>query len=40
MGSLTLPTAGPVYLDANGFIYSVERALHCRVDEFLEDKGG
>ena len=25
MGSLTLPPAGPVYLDANGFIYSVER---------------
>ncbi|NJL27624.1 MAG: type II toxin-antitoxin system VapC family toxin [Thermoanaerobaculia bacterium] len=25
MGSLTLPTGGPVYLDANGFIYSVER---------------
>lgn len=25
MGSLTLPSAGPVYLDANGFIYSVER---------------
>ena len=25
MGSLTLPTHGPVYLDANGFIYSVER---------------
>lgn len=25
MGSLTLPEAGPVYLDANGFIYSVER---------------
>jgi len=25
MGSLTLPTSGPVYLDANGFIYSVER---------------
>jgi predicted nucleic acid-binding protein len=25
MGSLTLPSAGPIYLDANGFIYSVER---------------
>ena len=25
MGPLTLPTHGPVYLDANGFIYSVER---------------
>jgi len=25
MGSLTLPEAGLVYLDANGFIYSVER---------------
>lgn len=25
MGSLTLPSAGPVYLDANGFIYGVER---------------
>src|SRR4029450_6402766 len=25
MGSLTLPPSGPVYLDANGFIYSVER---------------
>ena len=25
MGSLTLPTHGTVYLDANGFIYSVER---------------
>ena len=25
MGSLSLPEAGPVYLDANGFIYSVER---------------
>jgi predicted nucleic acid-binding protein len=25
MGSLTLPTSGPIYLDANGFIYSVER---------------
>ena len=24
MGPLTLPTHGPVYLDANGFIYSVE----------------
>ena len=23
MGPLTLPTQGPVYLDANGFIYSV-----------------
>lgn len=25
MGPLTLPTHGPVYLDANGFIYGVER---------------
>ena len=25
MGPLTLPANGPVYLDANGFIYSVER---------------
>ena len=25
MGSLTLPLSGPVYLDTNGFIYSVER---------------
>lgn len=25
MGSLTLPTSGSVYLDANSFIYSVER---------------
>ena len=25
MGSLTLPASGPVYLDTNGFIYSVER---------------
>jgi len=25
MGSLNLPESGPVYLDANGFIYSVER---------------
>ena len=25
MGSLTLPPSGSVYLDANGFIYSVER---------------
>jgi predicted nucleic acid-binding protein len=25
MGVLTLPPAGPIYLDANGFIYSVER---------------
>ena len=24
MGSLTLPSSGPIYLDANGFIYSVE----------------
>lgn len=24
MGSLTLPPSGPVYLDANGFIYSAE----------------
>ena len=26
MGSLTLPPEGPVYLDANGFTYSVERS--------------
>ncbi len=25
MGSLTLPSNGPVYLDASEFIYSVER---------------
>ena len=25
MEPLTLPANGPVYLDANGFIYSVER---------------
>ncbi len=25
MGSLILPDDGPIYLDANGFIYSVER---------------
>jgi len=25
MGVLTLPPTGPVYLDASGFIYSVER---------------
>ena len=25
MGALTLPDSGPIYLDANGFIYSVER---------------
>ena len=25
MGSLILPSSGLVYLDANGFIYSVER---------------
>ncbi len=25
MGSLTLPSSGPIYLDTNGFIYSVER---------------
>ena len=25
MGSLTLPQEGPIYLDASGFIYSVER---------------
>ena len=25
MGSLTLPSTGPVYLDASAFIYSVER---------------
>jgi hypothetical protein len=25
MGTLTLPTTGPIYLDAGGFIYSVKR---------------
>ena len=25
MGPLNLPSSGPIYLDANGFIYSVER---------------
>ncbi len=25
MGELTLPTSGTVYLDANSFIYSIER---------------
>ena len=25
MGSLILPPDGPIYLDASGFIYSVER---------------
>ena len=25
MGALTLPASGTIYLDANGFIYSVER---------------
>jgi hypothetical protein len=25
MGTLTLPNTGPIYLDASGFIYSVER---------------
>lgn len=25
MGALTLPTAGPIYLDTSGFIYSAER---------------
>ena len=25
MGPLRLPTSGPIYLDANGFIYSIER---------------
>ncbi len=29
MGSLTLPSAGPVYLDASGFIYSVEHTEPC-----------
>lgn len=24
MGSLTFPSSGPIYLDTNGFIYSVE----------------
>ena len=27
MGQLTLPPTGPIYLDANGFIYSVERIV-------------
>ena len=27
MGSLTIPHEGPNYLDASGFIYSVERIL-------------
>ena len=27
MGSLTLPSTGPVYLDTSGFIYSVERIM-------------
>ncbi|MDQ6644601.1 MAG: PIN domain-containing protein [Chloroflexota bacterium] len=31
MGRLTLPTNGPVYLDANCFIYSVERIDPFRV---------
>ena len=30
MGPLTLPTHGPVHLDANGFIYSVERVESYR----------
>ena len=34
MGSLTLPDNGPVYLDTNCFIYSVERAEPYR--ELLE----
>lgn len=34
MGSLTLPPSGPIYLDANGFIYSVERIEPYRA--FLE----
>jgi hypothetical protein len=25
MGTLTLPSTGPIYRDASGFIYSVER---------------
>ena len=25
MGPLTLPSKGPIYLDASGFIYSLER---------------
>ena len=25
MGTLTLPNSGPIYLDACGFIYGVER---------------
>ncbi len=34
MGSLTLPIAGPIYLDASGFIYSVER-----IDPLLGEEG-
>ena len=37
MGPLTPPTHGPVYLDANGFIYSVERVEPYRT--LLEPKG-
>ena len=33
MGSLTIPHEGPIYLDASGFNYSVERmspwSSHC-----------
>lgn len=36
MGSLILPASGSVYLDANGFIYSVERIEpYCTVLEEL-----
>ena len=34
MGAITLPSAGPVYLDASAFIYSVERIEPYR--ELLE----
>ena len=30
MESLILPPNGPIYLDASGFIYSVERIEPCR----------
>lgn len=39
MGSLTLPPAGPVYLDANGFMYSIERIEPYRT-LFLTNDGG
>lgn len=39
MGSLALPAAGSVYLDANGFIYSVKRVAPYVVvlDAFWRD---